>query len=170
MVEERYVHPELIPWDLDTFTGDAYPAYSWGVNVVEVEVDTLLAAAEIKGIWGVYDIGTVIDENIVRGQAEGGMLQGIGYASIEKMETGKSGRILQPSLTDYIIPTAKDTTVFEIEFIDNPYADGPFGAKGLGELTILGTAPAYAASIEQAVNRAINRIPVTNEMLMDGFI
>jgi CO/xanthine dehydrogenase Mo-binding subunit len=170
IVEEHYVHPDLIPWDLDTFTGDAYPAYSWGVNVVEVEADTLLFTTEIKGIWGIFDIGTVIDESIVRGQAEGGMLQGLGYASMERMETGESGRILQTSLTDYIIPTAKDTVAFEIEFIDNPYENGPFGAKGVGELTILGTAPAYTASIEQAFSRAISHIPVKNEMLMDGLL
>jgi CO/xanthine dehydrogenase Mo-binding subunit len=166
IVEEHYVHPDLIPWDLDTFTGDAYPAYSWGANVVEVEVDTLLFTSEIKGVWGVFDIGTVIDENIVRGQAEGGMLQGLGYASMEKMDAGETGRILQTSLTDYMIPTAKDTIAFELEFIDNPYDDGPFGAKGLGELTILGTAPAYAASVEQAISRAISNIPVKNEMLV----
>ena len=170
VIEEHYVHPELIPWDLDSFTGDAYPAYSWGINVVEVEVDTLLFTTEIKGIWGVFDVGTVIDENIMRGQVEGGMLQGLGYASTERMEAGESGRILQTSLTDYIIPSAKDTIPFEIEFIDNPYEDGPFGAKGAGELTILGTAPAYAAAVEQAVGRAISRIPVKNEILMDGFL
>ncbi len=138
--------------------------------MVEVEVDTMLASAEVKGAWGVYDIGMVIDERIARGQAEGGMLQGLGYASMEYMETGSSGAVLQSSLTDYIIPTAKDACPIEVEFLDNPYDEGPFGAKGLGELSALGTAPAYAAAVEQAVGRPICEIPVTNERLMDELL
>jgi CO/xanthine dehydrogenase Mo-binding subunit len=170
LIEEHYVHPDLIPWDLDSFTGDAYPAYSWGMNAVEVELDTQLAEVKTTGVWGVFDAGAVIDENIARGQAEGGMLQGLGYASTEKMEIGALGEIRQASLTDYIIPTAKDAVPFKTAFIDNPYEGGPFGAKGLGELTILGTAPAYAAAVEQAAGRALYSIPVPSENLMEGLL
>ncbi len=165
LLEEHYVHPDLIPWDLESFTGDAYPAYSWGINVVEVEVDTLLAQVRTTGVWGVFDVGTVIDETIARGQAEGGMLQGLGYASVEKMETGRAGDVRQGSFTDYIIPTAKDTIPFHIAFLENYYDDGPFGAKGMGELTILGTAPAYALAVEQAAGHPVHAIPVTSERL-----
>jgi CO/xanthine dehydrogenase Mo-binding subunit len=70
-------------------------------------------------------------------------------------------------MTDYIIPTSMDTVPFVIEFIDNPYEDGPFGAKGAGELTILGTAPAYAAAVEQAIGKPLYAIPVTPERLME---
>ena len=167
LLEEHYVHPDLIPWDLDTFTGDAYPAYSWGMNVVEVEIDTLLADVKTTGVWGVFDVGTVIDETVVRGQAEGGMLQGLGYASVEKMETGRAGQVMQGSFTDYIIPTTKDTISFDVAFIENYYDEGPFGAKGMGELTILGTPPAYAAAVEQAAGQDVSTIPVTNERLGD---
>lgn len=165
MIEEHYVHPDMIPWDIQTFTGDAYPTYSWGINVVEVEVDTLLAETKLLGVWGVFDVGNAIDETIMKGQMEGGMLQGLGYASSEKMEHVK-GRILQSSMTDYIIPTAKDTIPFVTELIDNPYDGGPFGAKGAGELTIIGSAPAYAAAIEEAIGHAIHFIPVTPEKLL----
>jgi CO/xanthine dehydrogenase Mo-binding subunit len=156
----------MIPWDTATFSGDAYPTYSWGINVVEVEVDTLLATTELLGVWGVYDVGTVIDETIMRGQMEGGMLQGLGYGSMEKMENYQ-GAIRQASLTDYIIPTAKDTIPFATAAMDNPYDGGPFGAKGAGELTILGAAPAYSEAIEQAVGAKIYNIPVTPEKLLE---
>lgn len=165
-IEEHYQHPYMIPWDLDKFQGDAYPTYSYGINVVEVEVDTLLAATKLLGVWGVFDVGKVIDSTIMKGQAEGGMLQGLGYGSIEKMEN-VNGRIYQSSMTDYIIPTSKDTVPFEVEFVDNLYDGGPFGAKGAGELTLIGTAPAYAAAVEEAVGRPINAIPVTPERLME---
>ncbi len=167
MIEEHYVHPDMIPWELETFSGDAYPAYSWGVNVVEVEFDRLLGTTKLKGIWGGFDIGTPIDETIAKGQMEGGMLQGLGYGSSEKMQSGTDGRILQASLTDYIIPTAMDTIPFETFCIDNPYAEGPYGAKGMGELTLMGTAPAYALAVEQAVGKPIQAIPVTPENMME---
>lgn len=166
LIEERYVHPDMIPWDINTFTGDAYPTYSWGVNVVEVEVDTLLAETKLLGVWGIFDVGNAIDEIIMKGQMEGGMLQGLGYASSEKMEN-IGGRIPQASMTDYIIPTAKDTIPFVTGLVDNPYDGGPFGAKGAGELTIIGSAPAYAAAVEEAVGNKINFIPVTPEKLLE---
>lgn len=165
-IEEHYVHPDMIPWDIEKFQGDAYPTYSYGINVVELELDTLLATTTLLGVWGVFDVGKTIDNTIMKGQAEGGMLQGIGYGSMEKMEN-VNGRIHQASMTDYIIPTSNDTVPFEIEFIDNPYEGGPFGAKGAGELTLIGTAPAYEAAVEQAAGKDIYEIPVTPEKLME---
>ena len=166
MIEEHYVHPEMIPWDINTFQGDAYPTFSYGLNVIEVETDILMATTKLVNVWGIYDVGKVIDTNIMKGQAEGGMLQGIGYGSIEKMEQ-KNGKILQASMTDYMIPTAMDTVPFTVEFIDNPYEDGPFGAKGAGELTLIGAAPAYEAAVEQAVGKPLYAIPVTPEKLLE---
>lgn len=166
LFEEHYKQPYMIPWNPDTFSGDAYPAYSWGVNAVEVEVDTLLATTRLLGVWGVFDVGTVIDDTIMRGQIEGGMLQGLGYGSLEKLEC-VCGQIRQNSMTDYMIPTAKDTLPFEIATIENPYEDGPFGAKGAGELTIIGTAPAYAQAVSQAIGKKLYSIPVLPEKLIE---
>lgn len=165
-IEEHYKHVDMIPWDMATFQGDAYPTYSYGINVVELEVDTLLATTKLLGVWGVFDVGKVIDETIMKGQAEGGMLQGLGYGSIEKMEN-VGGVIKQNSFTDYMIPTSKDTVPFEVEFVDNLYENGPFGAKGAGELTLIGTAPAYEAAVEEAIGKALYAIPVTPEKLME---
>jgi CO/xanthine dehydrogenase Mo-binding subunit len=163
--EEHYLHPELIPWSLEKFSGDAYPAYSWGVNVVEVEVDMLTALSNITDIYAIFDIGRPIDWLIARGQIEGGILQGIGFGSMEKMES-EEGRLRQTSLADYIIPTAKDIVPFKIEFMENLYENGPFGAKGLGELTLLGGAPAYAAAVENAVGKTFFKGPLTPERIM----
>lgn len=165
-VEENYVHPNLIPWNLDTFSGDAYPTFSWGVNVVEVEVDTLTAETKIVGTWGVFDIGTAIDDTIMRGQMEGGMLQGLGYGSMENMVL-KNGRIWQNSITDYIIPTSMDVPKIETALIDNPYSGGPFGAKGAGELTLVGAAPAYVAAVEHATGISANKIPLLPEDILE---
>jgi len=166
MIEEHYVHPKMIPWDINLFSGDAYPTFSWGINVVEVEVDTLVASTKLLGVWAIYDVGNAIDEVIMKGQIDGGMLQGLGYASCEKMEN-VNGTIKQASMTDYIIPTSKDTVPFISELVDNPFDGGPFGAKGAGELTIIGIAPAYAMAVEEAVGNNIHFIPVTPEKLLE---
>lgn len=166
-ITEHFVSDEEItPWDPVKFHGDSYPAYSWGVNVVEVKEDTLTGNTELLGVWGIYDVGKVIDETIMQGQAQGGMLQGIGYASMEKMQS-HNGAIWQNSFTDYMLPTSMDTVKNEIVFIDNPYKGGPFGAKGAGELTLIGAAPAYVSAVEQAAGRNFSEIPLTPERILE---
>lgn len=165
-VEERYKQPEYIQWNQEKLQGDAYPAYSWGVNVVEVEVDPETYEVKVVGVWAVYDIGKAIDEKIVLGQMDGGLLQGISYGYLEVMDT-KEGRIYQNSLTDYSIPTAMDTNNVVIELMDNPYALGPYGAKGAGELPLVGGAPAVALAIENSIGRKITKIPVSSEYIME---
>jgi CO/xanthine dehydrogenase Mo-binding subunit len=78
----------------------------------------------------------------------------------------QQGRILQGSLTDYIIPTAADVPAIESGLVLNPYVEGPFGAKGAGELPVVGTAPALAAAVEHALGIPIEEIPVTPEYLL----
>jgi len=163
-VEKHYEQPEEIVWDQDNFKGDAYPDYSWGVNVVEVEIDPLTLESVPKGIWAVYDIGIPLDEAIAEGQMRGGIAQGVGWASIEVM-TEENGKLKQVSVTDYIIPTAEDLPKMEIAFVNNPSPYGPYGAKGAGEMPLVGAAPSYAASVMNAVHKPVNRIPVTPEYL-----
>ena len=78
----------------------------------------------------------------------------------------KLGKILQKNMTDYIIPTAMDMCPMETVLFDNPYAYGPYGAKGVGELTLVGGAPAVAKAIENAIHRRVFKIPVTPEYIM----
>lgn len=164
--EACYIYPEGFQWENDTFAGDAYTNYSWGVNAVEVDVDPITYESTVIGIWSVYDIGKSIDDRMVKGQIEGGIVQGLGYASSEVMENTQ-GRFRQKSTTDYIIPTAMDIPVIHSELMCEPYSDGPFGAKGLGELTLVGSPPAYALAIEDALSRKVNSLPVRPEFLME---
>ena len=164
--EERYVQPDFIRWDEEAFHGDAYPAYSWGVTAVEVEVDRRSCAVTLKGVWSSYDVGTAIDELLALGQADGGVTQGIAYGYLEKMEI-RDGRLRQRNFTDYVIPTASDVGPTDTVFVDNPFAYGPYGAKGLGELTLIGGAPAVTAAIEHAIGRRITKIPATPENLLE---
>ncbi|MFW6319672.1 MAG: xanthine dehydrogenase family protein molybdopterin-binding subunit [Bacillota bacterium] len=165
-VYESYKQPDYIKYDESKFKGDAYPAYSWGVNVCEVSVNPITYEVTLEGIWSVYDIGKALDTNIVLGQADGGITQGIGYGYLEVMHH-KAGIIQQKNMTDYIIPTAVDQVKTKTVIFDNPYAFGPYGAKGVGELSLVGGAPAVALAIEMAIDKPVHRIPVTPEFIME---
>ena len=166
-VEEHYKHPDfLVPFDINKFHGDAYPAYSWAVNVVEVEVDTYTGYIRITGAWGSFDAGTPIDENIVTGQLEGGFLQSLGYGVMEKM-TAENGRIRNNSFNDYTIPTAVDVPNMNVMLHVQDYSHGPYGAKGAGELPHVGGAPAVIEAVQNALGVNINKAPFLAEDVMD---
>ena len=165
-VEQQYAQPEEVQWDAETMQGDAYPAYSWGVNCVEVQVDPVTHEVETTGIWTAYEIGRALDELVVKGQIDGGMIQGLGYAHIEKLER-KDGRFLQTTMADYAIPTSLDYPSVHSELIDNPYPYGPSGAKGAGEVVLDGAAPAFAMAVQHAIGAPVCRIPVTPEYLLE---
>ena len=161
----NYHYLRHLAWDNDTFSGNAYPEYSWGANAVETEVDPVTGQWRVTGIWGVFDIGTPLDEHIVRGQIEGGMVQGLGYGGLEVL-SARDGRLRQASFTDYMIPTACDFPAIETRLVDNPYEFGPYGARGLGELSLVGAAPALALSIADAIGCPVARLPVTPEAVL----
>ncbi len=164
--EVRFSYPEDFHWDKERHTGDAYLEYSWGANVVEVEVDPVTYAYTVTGTWASYDIGTVIDEKIVEGQIEGGMAQGLGYGAMEALNI-IDGKPLQCSLTDYILPTSLDFPPVAVRLIESESSIGPFGARGAGEITMVGTAPALAAAIENAIGKPVTKLPVTPEYIME---
>jgi len=165
-IEEVFNQPDEFKWDQEKFQGDAYSAYSWGVCIVEVEVDTYTYEVKTKGIWSIHDIGKEIDRLISEGQVSGGIIQGLGYAYLEKLDL-KNGRFYQNTLTDYIIPTSDDFPSMNIYFTENPYKYGPFGAKGVGELPHDGVMAAFSSAVEKAIGKNISKIPVTPEYIME---
>ncbi len=168
-VEERFVEPDfVIPFYIEKFQGDAYPTYAWAVSAVEVEVDTLTGVNKVLGAWASFDVGTPIDYNIVVGQMEGGLLQGLGYASMEQMAADHTGRIRNNSFSDYIIPTSVDVPVLEVKMHVEEYPLGPYGAKGAGELPLVGMPAAYMAAMEQALHQSIQHIPFSAEDALFG--
>lgn len=163
-VEVEYEQPDFVEWDQDRFAGDAYPAFSWGVNIVEIELDTLTYEIRPQSVWAVYDIGEAIDERVVAGQVHGGLTQGLGYATCESLEMGPRG-FAQASMTDYVIPGPLDVPEINVELVSNPFAYGPYGAKGAGEIPFTGAAPALADAVECALGVTVSRIPMTPEYL-----
>ncbi|HSE96978.1 MAG TPA: molybdopterin cofactor-binding domain-containing protein, partial [Blastocatellia bacterium] len=163
-VTARYASPPGIFWDDETYSGDAYPVYSWGADVAEVEVDMDTYEVTVLKITAAQDIGRAINPLLAEGQIEGGTLQAVGYGLLEEL-VWENGRIVNDRLTNYIIPTALDAPEMETIIIEKEYPHGPFGAKGVGELPMDGAAPAIAAAVFDATGGFVTEIPITPERL-----
>lgn len=162
-----YSPPPGIYWDDETYRGDAYAAYAWAVYVAEVAVDVRTFETRVTDFVAVQEVGRVINPVLASGQIEGGVAQGIGFALYENV-VWREGRMVNSQMTNYIMPTSADLPPIRVHFEEIPYAHGPSGAKGLGELPIDGPAPAIVNAIENAIGVPINRIPATPEVLMEA--
>jgi CO/xanthine dehydrogenase Mo-binding subunit len=161
-----YTPPPGQQWDEETYRGDAYKAYSWGADVVEVEVDRETLEVRPVKATVVVEIGKAINPVLAIGQIEGGTLQALGYGYLEEVKLAK-GQYLNDRMTTYIIPTSLDVPELEVEIAEIPYEHGPFGAKGLGELPMDGGAPAIVAAIDHATGLFTNEIPMTPERILE---
>jgi CO/xanthine dehydrogenase Mo-binding subunit len=107
----------------------------------------------------VQDVGVALNPDSVRGQIEGGILQGVGLAVMEELIL-KDGVILNPTFTDYLLPTILDAPDVEALLIEQDGSWGPFGAKGVGEPPTISSPAAVVAAIRAASGKELNRIPV----------
>jgi CO/xanthine dehydrogenase Mo-binding subunit len=164
VVTKEYAGPDGLYWDDDTYRGDAYGAFGWGCDVVEVEKDPVTYEIRPTRITSVQEIGKAIHPTLAAGQIEGGTAQGIGYALLEEVAM-RDGRMANAQLTNYIVPTTLDTPEIDVTILENPYENGPFGAKGVGEMPIDGSAPAVVNAI-RSLGIDIRAIPATPERIM----
>jgi len=102
---------------------------------------------------------------LAAGQIEGGVAQGIGWALYENV-VWERGRMVNAQMTNYIIPTAADVPPIRVAFAETPYAGGPGGAKGIGELPMDGPAPAIVNAIAHATGVRLRHVPVVPETMM----
>lgn len=163
----QYAPPPGLVWDDERYRGDAYGSYAWAAYVAEVAVDLATYETRVLDFVAVQEVGRVINPVMATGQIEGGVAQGIGYALYEQV-TWREGRMANGQMTNYIMPTSMDLPPIRVYFEEIPYAHGPGGAKGIGELPMDGAAPAIVNAIEHALGVSITRIPVTPEVLMEA--
>ncbi|HUE81149.1 MAG TPA: xanthine dehydrogenase family protein molybdopterin-binding subunit [Pyrinomonadaceae bacterium] len=165
----KYQAPPGIHWDDEKYQGDAYGAYAWAVYVAEVVVDMLTYEARVEDFVALQEVGKVINPVLAAGQIEGGVAQGIGFTLFENV-VWQEGRMVNNQMTNYIIPTPADIPPIRVFFEENPYAYGPAGAKGIGELPMDGAAPAILSAIENATGIGFNYVPLLPEGLMEELI
>jgi CO/xanthine dehydrogenase Mo-binding subunit len=165
-VTKEYRKPPEIQWSDETYRGDAYGAYGWGCDVAEVEKDPDTGEIRPRRITAVQEFGRAIHPILAKGQIEGGTAQGAGWALLEEVVM-RDGAMSNAQLTNYLIPTTLDTPEIETVILENPYARGPFGAKGVGELPIDGPAPAIVNAIRH-LGLDVRAIPATPERILEA--
>jgi CO/xanthine dehydrogenase Mo-binding subunit len=126
-------------------------------------VDDETGEVEVLRIVASHDCGTAINPMLVEGQVEGGVSMGVGFALQEEILFNDKGVQINPNLTNYIMPTSLDMPEVEVDIVDNYDPSGPFGAKGVGEPTLVPTAAAIANAIYDAVGVRIYSLPATSE-------
>ena len=161
----QYQPPPNVHWDDQKYEGEAYGAFAWAIYVAEVSYDPLTYEARVDDFVAVQEVGRVINPVLAAGQIEGGVAQAIGMTLYENV-VWQNGRMANGQMTNYIMPTAADVPPIRVYFAENPYAFGPAGAKGIGELPMDGPAPAILNAIENATGASFNRIPLMPEMVL----
>ncbi len=149
----------------DTATGQsmrAFVTYLFGSHACQLLVDTETGEVKIERYIACHDVGKAINPDQVIGQIQGGVTMGIGMALMEEVAL-KEGRILNPGFTDYILPTIRDVPEIECIILENPDPGGPFGARGVGEPPLIGTAPALLSALQDALGKPIRELPATPE-------
>ena len=162
----RYEPVRPVVWDDELFHGDAYPAYAWAVYVAEVAVDLNTYSASVARFDALQEVGRIMHPVLAKGQIEGGVAQGIGYALYEKC-VWKDGRMMNNQMTNYIMPTSADLPEIRVHFEEVPCVHGPGGAKGIGELPMDGPAPAILNAIENATGLSFDSIPLLPEDIFE---
>ena len=153
-------------WDQDAFRGEAYKAYSWIAQTVEVEADLDTYEVTPLEVAVAAEIGKAIHPILVEGQILGGFLQSLGWSHIEDLTLTGEGKLSAEHLNAYLIPTTLDTPRWKVEVLEPGTCPvGPCGAKGLGELPLNGGAPAFVSALQDATGVFGTEVPLTGEKL-----
>ncbi len=142
--------------------------YAYGANAVEVAVNVDTGEVKILRIWGAYDVGKAINPKIVEGQLEGGVVMTVGNTIFEQIVMDH-GAVVNPNFIDYKIPTTTvmpNNEALKFMIVEVPDPQGPYGAKLVGELTTVPTAPAIGNAVYDAVGVRIKDLPITREKVL----
>ena len=166
IAEYKYLAPRTTHFDEETGYSTPNFCYAYSAQAVEVEVDTETGQVRLVRVVSAGDVGKAINPQLVVGQVEGAVVQAQGYAITEEFKT-KDGRVLTDQLSTYLLPTILDIPEkVESVILERAEPNGPWGARGLGELPLLPLAPAIAAAIHDATGVWINEIPFTPERVL----
>lgn len=164
--EFKYLAPRTTNFEPETGYSTPNFAYAWVAQAAEVEVDTETGHVRIVRFVSADDVGQAINPVLVQGQVEGAVVQAQGYAIQEDYKM-KDGRVLSDQLSTYLIPTILDIPEkVETVIVEVKDPNGPWGARGLGELPYLPVAPAIAAAIHDATGVWIDEFPFTPERVL----
>ena len=142
-------------------------SYTFATHAVIVEVDEATGEYQILRIIAANDLGKAINPIQAEGQIAGGVMMGVGYARSEEFLT-KEGRVVTDSLAKLKLPKITDMPDMDIIIVEEPQLEGPYGAKGMGELPVNPVAPAVSNAIFDAVGVRIKSLPITKEKVAEA--
>jgi CO/xanthine dehydrogenase Mo-binding subunit len=166
---EGFYDPPTQLVDKDSYKGNISAAYGFGAQMAEVEVDTETGNVRVLRLVCANDVGRAINPMAVEGQMEGGAQMGLGYALTEELIV-KEGRVLNPDFHDYRLFTSADMPKLETIIVETDDPQGPFGAKGVGEMGGTPTAAAIANAIYDAIGVRLTTVPMTPERVLRALI
>lgn len=155
------------PFNPETGQCEPHISYGYGTQIALVEVDTLTGEVDVLKVWAAHDVGRAVNPQMVLGQIGGGVHMGLGYALMEDF-IQHEGRAVTRNFAEYVIPTTLDMPDIVPIIVEVPDPAGPYGAKGVGEMTTLPTAPAILNAIYDAVGVRLERLPATAERVLMG--
>ena len=158
-------NPKTTPIDFRTGEGNVSGSYGFEAQIAEVEVDTDTGNVKVLELWDAHDIGRAINPQSVEGQIEGSLAMGIGYTFYEDLRF-KNGRVLNPNFAGYRVPRSIGIPKMNSILIETNDPEGPFGAKGMGEASLLPTSAAIANAVEDAIGVRIKELPITPEKII----
>ncbi|MGC8788170.1 MAG: xanthine dehydrogenase family protein molybdopterin-binding subunit, partial [Anaerolineae bacterium] len=173
---ERYVEAEYTyrgrsarpttAYDPETGQCDPHISYGYATQIALVEVDTETGVVDVLKLWAAHDVGQAVNPEMSIGQVGGGVHMGLGYALMEEF-IQQEGLVRTRNFAEYQIPTILDMPREIVPIIvEVPDPTGPYGAKGLGEMTTLPTAPAILNAIHDATGIWLDRLPATAERVL----
>jgi xanthine dehydrogenase D subunit len=169
-VEEtvEWRHRPTSPLDPLTGQGDAHVQYAFAAHRATVDVDVELGLVRVVEIVTAQDVGKAVNPQAVLGQIHGGTAQGLGLAIMEEIQV-VDGVLRNPSFTDYLIPTILDMPPMRVDVLEMADPHAPYGLRGVGEPPTISSTPAIVAAIRAATGRALSRVPVRPEHLVQPF-
>lgn len=156
-----------IDWNEHTGLGIPYVAYHYGAHVSYVTVDVTTGEVTVDKYFAIHDIGKVINPNSLKGQINGGIATGMGYALMEDLEI-HDGIIENKNFDGYIIPTSQDVPEIYSEAYESNEPIGPFGAKGTGEPVLTPVPACIGNAIRFATGKRITHLPLSLEKIVLG--
>ena len=141
------------------------PGWPFGAQAVEVAVDRETGVIKLVRVASAHDVGQALNPMAVTGQIEGGIMMGLGYALSEGL-VFDAGKITNGSFADYKIPTMRDIPAAAPIIVETAYASEPYGAKGVGEMSVFGIAPAVANAVARITGVRLKDLPLSAENLL----
>ncbi|MYS80749.1 molybdopterin cofactor-binding domain-containing protein [Embleya scabrispora] len=151
--------------DDGTGAGDISATYSFAAHAVEVDVDRTTGAVKVVKVVAAHDSGRILNPLTARGQVEGGVVIGVGAVLGEEL-IFEGGRVVNAGYADYAMPRAADIPEISVHFLGADDPEGPYGAKGLAEITLLPTGAAVVNAVSHALGTRVRETPMTPDRIL----